>query len=353
MISALMAKQPTSKRISARGQSRRKPPGLPATYASGRRIARLTATLLNSAQGETEQRLSEMLGVSSKGIERYLNALKLEFPGQIERVGSGSQRRVRFRRGDGSISQLGVFPYAAAFFAGQFLNWVNGTRLHDEHASALRKLELRLADQADQPLPTLANKFRFFPRAPKDLRLHRAKLDTIVEALLGQWEIDVTYTDAKGARKRYPQFQPLTLSAYQEALYLIGQKRDGKHRFFLAIERIEAVERLATRFDYPHHYDPDDLRKDAFGVFQGESMHVELRFAPHLVPAIESRRWHGTQKFKREADGSLRMSLRTSGDADLVSWILGYGAGVEVLAPETLRRRVADDLKKAAQLYQG
>lgn len=343
-------KTPTPKRSARNNGAAKAPPSLPPTYASGRRIARLTKMLLTSPFGERESKLAEVLGVSPKGIERYLAAIAQEFPGEIQRQGAGAERTVKLRREE-NVTQLGMFPFAAAFFAGQFLNWVHGSRLADEHASALKKLQVRMTDRADMPLERLSNKFRFFARAPKDLRLHRNTLDAIVDALLGEWELDVTYVDAKGEAKRYLRFQTLTLAAYQEALYVVGQKAGGKHRFHLALERIQDVKRLGTHFTYPRDYDPDDLRKDAFGMFQGEPMQVELRFDARIAPAVESRRWHATQKVKRDPAGNLLLSFRASGDADLVSWILGYGAACEVLGPEPLRKRVARELQTALERY--
>lgn len=344
------AKKSPAKQPAGRGRAAKAPPSLPPTYASGRRIARLTKMLLASPFGEREAKLAEVLGVSQKGIERYLAAIAQEFPGELQRQGSGPERTVRLRREE-NVTQLGMFPFAAAFFAGQFLNWVNGSRLADDHASALKKLQVRMADHGDMPLERLSNKFRFFARAPKDLRLHRATLDAVVDALLGEWETDVVYTDAKGETKRYLRFQPLSLAAYQEALYVIGQKAGGKHRFHLALERIQDIKRLGNHFVYPRDYDPDDLRRDAFGMFQGEPMQIELRFDARIAAAVESRRWHPTQKFKRDGDGGLLLSFRASGDADLVSWILGYGAACEVLAPEPLRKRVAAELQGALGRY--
>jgi predicted DNA-binding transcriptional regulator YafY len=326
------------------------PPGLPPTYASGRRIARLTRFLLLNPHGEREGKLVDMLGVSAKGVERYLNAIAEEFPGELQRQGTGPDRIVKLRR-EQEVGQLGMFPFAAAFFAGQFLNWVHGSRLADDHANALKKLQVRLSEHSNMPLDRLANKFRFFARAPKDLRLHRATLDAIVDALLGEWELDIVYTDSKGQDKQYARFQPLTLAAYQEALYLVGQKNGGKHRFHLALERIREIKRHSQHFDYPRDYDPDDLRRDAFGMFQGEPMQVELRFDARIAASVESRRWHPTQKLKKDAAGNLLLSFRASGDADLVSWILGYGPAVEVLGPNELRERVAGELQAAVKRY--
>lgn len=342
---ALKKRPPTRKAVA------QDPPGQPPTYASGRRIARYMHRLLTEPGGVGLDELTEELGVSRKGIERYTQAIASEFPDELEQSGTGAERRVRFRRDEGQPSALGMFPVAAAFFAGQFLNWVHGSRLQDDFARTVKRFQVRLASDTDRPLQTLANKFRFFPRAPKDMRLHRATLDTVVEALVSETELDIAYVDAKGQEKHYPMFQPLTIAAYDEGLYLVGQKRNGKHRFFLTLERIQRVESIGVSFAYPHDYEPDDLRRDAFGMFQGTPQEVELRFAPHLATWVQGRRWHSSQRMRMEKTGHLHLSLRASGDADLLHWILGFGTAVEVLGPPELRNRVATELRQSAAQY--
>src|SRR5512146_2554078 len=114
-----------------RKPGRASPPGLPPTYASGRRIARLTKMLLLNPAGEREAKLADLLGVSAKGVERYLAAIAQEFPAELQRSVSGAEGVVRFHR-EHNINQLGMFPFASALFSGQFLNFVHGSRLADD-----------------------------------------------------------------------------------------------------------------------------------------------------------------------------------------------------------------------------
>ena len=52
-------------------------------------------------------------------------------------------------------------------------------------------------------------------------------------------------------------------------------------------------------------------------------------------------------------DGSLDLSIPSQNPADLLPWILGFGAQVEVLSPKSLREQVKAQLRAALGRYSG
>ena len=50
-------------------------------------------------------------------------------------------------------------------------------------------------------------------------------------------------------------------------------------------------------------------------------------------------------------DGSYVLEIPYADDRELVMEILKYGSDVEVLGPQTLRKRVGDSIRQAAQRY--
>lgn len=118
-----------------------------------------------------------------------------------------------------------------------------------------------------------------------------------------------------------------------------------------AIERITAVELVKERFEVRETQDPEQHLRGSFGIVEEEPLAVAVRFAPALTPAVEGRIWHPTQKVKREKDGSIIISFLAGGRREIVSWILSYGPGAEVLKPSTLREEVAKNIRQMAQRY--
>jgi predicted DNA-binding transcriptional regulator YafY len=52
-----------------------------------------------------------------------------------------------------------------------------------------------------------------------------------------------------------------------------------------------------------------------------------------------------SQKFQTHADGRVEMRLETTGRKELVRWILSWMPDVKVLAPKSLRDRIAEKLQ--------
>jgi predicted DNA-binding transcriptional regulator YafY len=52
-----------------------------------------------------------------------------------------------------------------------------------------------------------------------------------------------------------------------------------------------------------------------------------------------------SQEFQTHADGRVEMRLETTGRKELVRWILSWMPDVKVLAPKSLRDRIAEKLQ--------
>ena len=89
-----------------------------------------------------------------------------------------------------------------------------------------------------------------------------------------------------------------------------------------------------------------------YGIFSGaETQTAVLRFTPERARWVADEVWHSRQAGRIEADGSYVLELPYSQEPELVMDLLRYGAGVRVLAPETLRATVARELAAAARQY--
>jgi predicted DNA-binding transcriptional regulator YafY len=98
----------------------------------------------------------------------------------------------------------------------------------------------------------------------------------------------------------------------------------------------------------------DGIRSFAVDAIRGAEMlekWAKLRFAPEAARWVASEQWHPQQKATTLADGGHLLELPYANPTELVMDILRHGAQVQVLAPESLRQRVRDELEKARQLY--
>jgi predicted DNA-binding transcriptional regulator YafY len=66
---------------------------------------------------------------------------------------------------------------------------------------------------------------------------------------------------------------------------------------------------------------------------------------------VAAQSWHPKQRARFDPEGSYLLEVPYSHDRELLMEVLKFGADVEVLAPDSLRRAVAEALKKAVDRY--
>jgi predicted DNA-binding transcriptional regulator YafY len=90
-----------------------------------------------------------------------------------------------------------------------------------------------------------------------------------------------------------------------------------------------------------------------YGIFAGAPRNTAvLRFEPRITRWVSREIWHSNQTQHVEPTGHLVLSVPYSEDYEITMDILRYGASVEVLAPDHLRRHVEQQLRSAANRYQ-
>ena len=92
--------------------------------------------------------------------------------------------------------------------------------------------------------------------------------------------------------------------------------------------------------------------EDTFGIFQNrKNFNVKLKFSPERSRWIRGEVWHEGQTEEMQEDGSLILNLPASHEAEIMMEILKHGSHVEVLEPDWLRGRVAEELVAASARY--
>jgi hypothetical protein len=64
---------------------------------------------------------------------------------------------------------------------------------------------------------------------------------------------------------------------------------------------------------------------------------------------ISERQWHPSQVLKKRRDGRVESSMETTGRKELVRWVLSWMPDVRVLAPKSLRDKIALKLEEGLQ----
>ncbi len=196
----------------------------------------------------------------------------------------------------------------------------------------------------------LDRKLRIQPEPHRSYADHREAVEDVLDGLLRERLLDITYRRSDGTARQHDGLMPLTLVLYRRALYLIVRRaRDGR-TFSLAIERISDIE-VGERFPYPHDWNPDAELDGHFGMVRdGVPQRVVLRFAPQVAVYVRARTWHPSQTLRELPDGRLELEMNTAG-SELLRLVLEWGPLCEVIEPAALREEVAQSIRESAALY--
>lgn len=170
----------------------------------------------------------------------------------------------------------------------------------------------------------------------------------VVEALLNDLPVTISYHSPHSERTTMRIVQPLHLQLYMGNWHLIAWCAERKALRNFAMSRLLSVASAKERLDVPRNLPSlKEYTRQNFGIMKGEkAQQVTLRFVPHIASRIMEQVWHPKQIMAIEADGSLLLCFPTADFLEVVKVVLGYGADVHVVAPDKLCHLVRQEISK-------
>lgn len=320
---------------------------------SSKKAARLNdieLLLLAHPQGFTPAEIARRLSVNRSTIGRYLPDL----PGHIY-IDEDDGGRWKIDRECYLVNVHFNLDEALAVHLATRLLATRMERQNPHSASALRKLGtsiellaprisahlLRSADAMDDPGQK---------QDPNFLR----SLETLTEAWALLRKVSLWYRDSEG-KMQQRTFAPYFIEPYAvgQSIHAIGWSWPQDSMRTYKVERIERIELLREPYAIPDDFDPQELFKDAWGIwYTGEPpVEVILKFGPRVAHRVRETRWHRSEQVTVQPDGSLLWRAWIAEPQEMMPWIRGWGADVEVIAPPELCEAVIREIKRLRDLY--
>lgn len=226
----------------------------------------------------------------------------------------------------------------------------NADELDEDGLSLLGKLGAAFPGVMANYAHLTADELRQRPQNP----LRAGILRRLTEAWISRRTVLLSYT-SPGRRARTLTFDPYLMEPGRAnaTAYAIGYSHEhGEVRTF-AIDRIRSCE--YTR----HGFAPVDVVATVermslswSGIVSQEGQeHVVVDFAPAVSQRVRESSWHPSRRFEELPGGGLRLSLTLPVLFDFVPWVLGWGAEARVVAPDSLREQIGEQVKLAASQY--
>jgi predicted DNA-binding transcriptional regulator YafY len=302
--------------------------------------------------GVSATQLIERFDLEPRTLRRYLADLRgLDIP--ILDEGRGDDRLIsldpRWRR---TGVQLTLAEVLSLHFGRTLFNFLDGTSFVEDIDGAIERLEPAISRAHANLARQLDARFLAVPEPAKDYRGTASEvLDEVITALVYNNPLDARYRKPSGVEGRYV-LQPYTLATFRQGLYLFAYDTAADAVKTFAIERfVDVVRRRSEHFVLPADWAPESHIGHAFGIISGPPRRVVLHFSQRVATYIRERKWHRSQRSATLPDGGLELALNIAVTVELRSWVLGFGADVEVVQPPELRSDVAASLRRAAQRY--
>lgn len=181
-------------------------------------------------------------------------------------------------------------------------------------------------------------------------------LRVLTEARIRRINTVVEYELDDGARRVRYEFEPYFIEPYAAGLttHVIGRRTPpGELRTF-KVERLRNAKLGLRAYEIPADFDPQMLLNDAWGIWytNAQPMSVVLKFSSKVRRRVLETRWHRNQEEPQVSeDGSVLWRCLIAEPREMLPWIRGWGADVEVMEPADLREEVRRGARDAARVY--
>jgi predicted DNA-binding transcriptional regulator YafY len=313
---------------------------------------KIIQSLIASARGKPAGELAGELDCHSRTVYRDLEALQQAgFPLFTEQEGGKTYWSIMDAGRHQMPLPMSLTELMALYFSRNMLKELRGTAIYDSLTALFEKVKATLPPAYTQYLDRLAQTLEIGFKAYKPYHGFEKVRDQLNRAIQESRCIDIDYFSMSRNASTQRRVAPYRLWYSNETFYVIGycQLRQGIRLF--ALDRVDRLEITDERFEAPEKFDANAFMQSSFGVFQGEPVTVHIRFEPQTAGYIKEKVWHPTQKLVEEEDGGLIFSAEVAGIEEIKFWVLKWGAGATVLAPENLRVAIAGEIEAMAGNY--
>ena len=179
-------------------------------------------------------------------------------------------------------------------------------------------------------------------------------LEELFQAVRKEKVVRLAYQSFRAKAPGLINVNPLLLREFNNRWFLIGTKEREQRINSFALDRIKSITYPDLPFIPMPAFDPEKYYEHVVGVTVNNRRvtNVRVKLTRQHAPYVLTKPLHRSQQTEEVfEDGSAIVSIRVIPNFELERLLLGFGPGLEVLAPRGLRRRIAGLLQGASAQY--
>ena len=179
-------------------------------------------------------------------------------------------------------------------------------------------------------------------------------LSLALDALKNNLLLKITYQPYSESETTDYVVHPYCMRLYKQHWYVLGYSETHKDLRHFAINRMVDLEIKSETFVYPDDFSPENYYGNSVGIYVDKKLlakQVKLRVYGNEVNYFRSLPLHNSQRevFTEKEYSDFVYTLCET--PDLIAEILRKGSKVEVLEPQSLKEKIADELNRMLNFY--
>ena len=290
-------------------------------------------------------------GVSLRTIRLDLKALRSSELGYNAPIQVTEKKYYRYGDPNYSIANIPLSSKDLSILTevSQLLKQFKGFSHFNEVTEMVSKLEDKIYSEQFQTSPVID-----FEK--NELLTGLDWLDILYRSIVSKTSLTLLYQSFNARQASELIFYPHLLKEYRNRWFLVGMSKTNRTILTLALDRIQQITQSPhEKFIEHRRFDPATYFSNVIGVTRNENdkpSTVIFKADKNQAPYIKTKPLHSTQKILEETSDSTLFSIEVVLNFELERELIGFGEGLEVLAPKTLLRRMRRKVRLMHEVYQ-
>ncbi len=300
-----------------------------------RRLTRLfiIANRLEQDEPVTRDALAVACGCSRRTIARDLDFLKeagVELAYDARRHTYALEAPLPFQSVQFSLAEVMALAVAQEALLSQ-----KGLPFEASLRAAFGRVTARVPPRLREALTETQNIFSFGARLRRDYT--GSPSEPLTQATRRCETVEMHYHTLSRDEWTLRRVDPYALVERNGYLNLVGycHRRHEVREF--ALDRIRAPRTTGETFALPAGFCLEEYMSGSVATLRGAMTSIIVRFESALAPYARRRQWEFRHDFEELNDGSVLLRGVVSGTEGIRAELLSWGAGIEVLEPQSLR----------------
>ena len=255
--------------------------------------------------------------------------------------------RQRIDSSQAILMALSVYPQQRQMLAEQFEKIL---KMVFDHALDTVKEWYGLQNQVDQYV--YVSGF-----SPSMMTKNTNVVSQVLRAIRNGKRVRMDYTrlyDGQSVKRR--ELEPYGLLCRHGVWYVVGLCCEARERRVFRVDLIENL-RIVENSTYkiPADFSLKKVYGSTWGVWTeqetGQPETVRLKVTPGMAKKFSTTTFHDSQKVISQSDGSAEVTFQIVNAAEMLPWLMTWGATVKVLEPQWLQQELAENAQSIVAQY--